>query len=136
MYSRDVLLTAKWGETNKESFAPHRPEQPVSAQSSMLPSALPFSPHTTDAAAVPDSLEDDAASIEALPASPRSGSAALVSQPAAGPDGSGKEALVQDSAASSFSDGEGAENDANGYARLNVMVILCYLCLLVHRHQQ
>lgn len=130
MCFRDVLLRAKWGRTNEETFAPHRPEQPVSAHSSTLHSAGPVSPHTQEAAAIPDSLEDDtasieASSIEAFSDSPRSGSAAPVSQPAAGPANSGKEAVTPDSAASSFSDSEAAENNASRYALLNLIVILC-----------
>ena len=117
MYCRNVLLRAIWGRTNEESFRPHRPEQPVSAHSSMLHSALPVSPHTQNAAAVPDSLEEDAASIGAFWDTTRSGTATPHSQPAAGPDESGKEAVIPDSAATSFSDREGAENSASGYAR-------------------
>ena len=54
------MLRATWDQATEESF--HRPEQPVSAQSSSLHSSDPISPHTMDT--VPDSLEDNTSSVE------------------------------------------------------------------------
>lgn len=60
------MLEANWPETEEDSLNLHHQEQPESPQSSMSPSSDLNIADTTDAAAVPDSHEDDAISIEAF----------------------------------------------------------------------
>lgn len=62
---RDALSEANRPETEEDSLNLYPQEQPAGTQSSMSPSSDQNIPDTIDAAAVPDSLEDDAASIEA-----------------------------------------------------------------------
>ena len=70
------MLRAIWDQATEESF--HRPEQPVSAQSSSLHSSDPVSPHTKDT--LPDSPEDDTSSFETSTDTARSVTETPVSQ--------------------------------------------------------
>ena len=80
-YCRDALFRAIWDQTTEESFAPHCPEQPVSAESNILHSSGPISAHTEET--VSHSLEDDIPSFEASSDTARSVTSTSVSQSAA-----------------------------------------------------
>ena len=77
-YCRDALFRAICDQATEESFAPHCPEQPVSAQSNILHSSGPISAHTEET--VSHSLEDDTSSIETFTDTARSVTKTTVSQ--------------------------------------------------------
>ena len=97
MCCRGALFRAIWERATEESFAPHRPEQPVSAQSNTLHSSDPVSPHTEDT--VPDSLEDNTSSFETSTDTARSVTKITVSQMA---DGSIESSGTPSDAASNY----------------------------------